>query len=159
MRPVAKAGLVVVGYVAAFAVAWLAVSIYAFATSGPDRQQYGAMFAFGDSLLFLAVFGLAAVPPTGAALYFLRGRPGFWVTLSVGSLAIASTGLAAFVYSSSPFATLRILVAPLFVLFFLLAGLVAPNRSARIALIAATAIEAVAFACAVLSWLHPFQHR
>src|SRR5438045_8405183 len=74
MRPIAKAGIVAGGYVAAFAVARLVVSIYVASTSGPDRQTYGAMFGFGDMLLFLAVFGLAAVPATAAALFFLRPR-------------------------------------------------------------------------------------
>ena len=54
MKPVAKAGLVAIGYVAALAVALLVVGMYVARTSGPDRQSYGAMFAFGDSLLFLA---------------------------------------------------------------------------------------------------------
>jgi hypothetical protein len=67
MRPFVKAGFVAIGYVAAFAIAWLIVGMYVAATSSPDRQ--GGMSAFGDSLLFLAVFGLAAVPATGAALF------------------------------------------------------------------------------------------
>lgn len=172
MRPVGKAGLVAIGYIAAFAIALLAVRIYVAATSGPDRQDYDAMFAFGDSLLFLAVFGLAAVPATGAALFFLRPRPGFWVTLSVASLAVASTSLAAFLvyiapqafdsrsllHSWSAFAALRILVAPLFAIFFLLSGLFAPNRSARISLIAATTIEMAVFAYVAFTWFNPFHH-
>jgi hypothetical protein len=169
MRPVAKAGLVTVGYIAALAIALLVVRIYVVATSGPDRQSYGAMFAFGDSLLFLAVFGLAAVPATGAALYFLRPRPAFWTTLSVAALAVASTSLAALLtyiaptafsslHSWSALAPVRILVAPVFAIFFLLSGLFAPNRSARIALIAATTIELGVLACAAIGLVHPF-HR
>jgi hypothetical protein len=77
MRPVAKAGLVTLGFIAAFAIAWLVVGIYVAATSGPDRQSSSGMYAFGDSLLFLGAFGLAAVPATGAALFFLRPRPAF----------------------------------------------------------------------------------
>ena len=167
LTPLAKAGIVAVGYLAALAVAWLIVWIYIAATSGPDREQYGAMYGFGDSLLFLAVFGVGAIPATGAALYFLRPRRAFWTRLSVTSLAIAATGLAATLawfaaraLSPSPLlrgwasvAVLRILVAPLFVLFFLLAGLLAPNRAARTALLAATAIEAVAFAAVASAWL------
>jgi hypothetical protein len=59
MRPLARVGLVAGGYAAAFAIAQLAVTLRIAATSGPDRQDYGAMYAFGDPLLFLAVFGLA----------------------------------------------------------------------------------------------------
>ena len=168
MRPVAKAGLVAFGYIAAFAIAWLVVRIYVAATSGPDRQTYGAMFAFGDDLLFLAAFGLAAVPATGAALYFLRPRPAFWMTLAVGSLAVASTSLAAglayvaptafdSLHSWSALAPVRILVAPVFAIFFLLSGLFAPTRSARISLLAATTIELGVFAYVAFKLFHPFQ--
>jgi hypothetical protein len=167
LRPVAKAGLVALGYVAAVAIALLVVGIYVAASSGgPDRQ--GGMAAFGDGLLFLAVFGLAAVPATGTALFFLRPRPAFWVTLSVASLAVASTSLAAvlmdvaptvvdsspLLHSWSAFAVLRILVAPLFAIFFLLSGLFAPSRSARISLIAATVIEIAAVAYFAFTRFH-----
>ena len=172
MRPAAKAGLVAIGYIAALAIAFLVTRIYIAATNGPDRQTYGAMFDFGDSLLFLGVFALAAVPPTGAALFFLRRRPAIWVALSVLCLAIASTGLIAFLSYVAPqafgagsplrfwsaLAPLRILVAPLFAIFFLLSGLFAPNRPARICLLAATAIEIALFAYVAVAWLHPF-HR
>ena len=65
------------------------------AASGTDRQTYGAMYAFGDDLLFLAVSGVAAIPATGAALFFLRARRGFWKALSVASLATAATAILA----------------------------------------------------------------
>lgn len=172
MKPFAKAGLVAISYVAALAIASLVVGIYVAATSGPDRQDYVGMFAFGDSLLFLAAFGLAAVPATGAALFFLRPRPAFWVTLSVASIAVASTSLAALLIDVAPmafdspsllhswsgFAALRILVAPLFAIFFLLSGLFAPSRSARISLIAATTIEMAVFAYVAFTWFHPLHH-
>jgi hypothetical protein len=168
--PFAKAGLVAIGYIAAGAIAWVVVSIYVAATSGPDRQ--GGMSAFGDSLLFLAVFGLAAVPATGAGLFFLRTRPVVWGTLSVVSLAVAFTSLAAcltylaptasdsgsLLHSWSAFATLRILVAPLFAFFFLLSGLFAPTRPARISLLAASTIEVAVFAYVAFTFFRPF-HR
>ena len=170
MRPLAKAGLVAIGYIAALAIAWLVVGIYVANTSNPDPQ--GGRFAFGESLLFLAVFGLAAVPATGAALFFLRPRPAFWVTLSVGSLAVAATSLAAcltyvapaafdtgsVLRSWSAFAPLRILVAPLLAGFFFLSGLFAPTRSARICLLAAGTTEVAVFAYAALTLFHPFHH-
>src|SRR5262245_20088783 len=95
MRPAMKAGIVVAGYVAAVAVAWLVVHIYIAATSGLDRQTYGGMYAFGDSLLFLGVAGVGAVPATGAALFFLRPHRGFWSILSIGGLATAGTAILA----------------------------------------------------------------
>src|SRR5438067_12811354 len=97
-----QAGIVTVGYVGAFAIAWVIVKIYISATGGPDRQTYGVMFDFGDSLLFLGVFGLAAVPATAAALFFLRPRPAFWLTLSVAALVVATTSVAAFLVQIGP---------------------------------------------------------
>lgn len=46
-----------------------AVSIYVALTDSPDRQASSGMYVFGDSLLFLAVFGLAA--ETAAFAYFV----------------------------------------------------------------------------------------
>ena len=95
MRPAAKAGIVVAGYVMAVAVAALVVRVYIAATSGPDRQTYGGMYAFGDNLLFLAVAVAAAIPATGAALFFLRPHRGVWKVLSIGGLATAATAILA----------------------------------------------------------------
>jgi hypothetical protein len=167
MRPVAKATLVALGYAAALAVTLLVAGIQLAETSGPDRQ--GGMSAFGDSLMLLAVFGLAAVPATGAALFFLRPHPAFWLTLSIASLAAASTsGIAAVIHAASSavepssflqawsaFAVLRILVAPLFAMLWLLSGLFAPNRSARLSLLAASMIETAAFAYVAFGWFSP----
>ena len=166
MKTRAKIALVVCGYVGALLVASAIVAVYVAATSGPDRQAYSGMYAFGDSLLFLAVFGVAAVPATGSALFFLRPYPSFWRVLSVVAPAIAATGLAAFVvyfaaqtagagsllHSWSGLAVLRILVAPLLALAFLLSGLFASSRSSRIALFVAALIEAAVFAGVALMW-------
>src|SRR3989442_7961392 len=133
MRPLIKVGLVGAGYIGAFALASAVVTAYVAATSGPDRQNYGAMLAFGDDLLFLAVFGVAAVVPTGAALFFLRPYRSFWGVLSVTALVVAATAVAAFfdyltsqgsgahsvANAWSALAVLRILIAPLFALAFL----------------------------------------
>jgi hypothetical protein len=166
MRPAAKAGIVIVGYVAAVAVAALVVHVYIGATSGPDRQTYGGMYAFGDSLLFLAVAVVAAVPATGAALFFLRAHRGFWRILSIGGLATAATAILAsglFLLTRSAtgnaawqswamLTPLRILAAPMLALFFLLSGLFAPTRSARICLASAAAIELTAFVSVAYTW-------
>ena len=128
MRPVARVGLVLGGYVVAFVVASALVSVYVAATSGPDRQAYSAMYGFGDDLLFLAVFGIAAVPASGAALFLLKLYRAFWLALSIAALGIAATALAALIgyvaartadapsllHTWSGLAALRILVAPLF---------------------------------------------
>jgi hypothetical protein len=169
VRAPVKIGLVAAGYVGAFLVASAVVAVYVAATSGPDRQTYGVMYDFGDSLLFLGVFAAVGVLPTGAALFFLRPNRMFWAALSAAALAIAATALAAFIahvmaraagtssmlYAWSSLAGLRILVAPLFALAFFLSGLLAPNRASRITLFGVTVIEAGVFAYAALVWFHP----
>jgi hypothetical protein len=166
-KPIVRVAVVGGGYLAAVLIASAAVAINVAGTSGPDRQGASGMYAFGDSMLFLGVFGIAAIPPTGAALYFLRSWRGFWRPLSVVGLAIAGTGLAAAVLylvgrGTVPgstlqvwagFSVLRILIAPLLGLAFFLAGLFAPTRPDRIALLIATSMEAVAFGAIALTWM------
>jgi hypothetical protein len=72
MTPTAKILLVVAGYAIALLIALGVTHAHQVATGGPDWQGYSGMLAFGDSVLFVGVFGLTAVPATGAALYFLR---------------------------------------------------------------------------------------
>jgi hypothetical protein len=131
------------------------------------------MFAFGDSVLFVAVFGVLALVPTGGALYFLRPYQRFWIVLSRLCLAVAVTGLTAVILfaagrhaTTSPLAMwaglsmLRILVAPLLALAFLVCALLTPHRSPRLALLAATAMEAVVTTCAGAVWfVQVFLHR
>src|SRR5262249_26982758 len=150
MRPVAKIALVGAGYVGAFALASAIVAADIAATSGPDRQNYAAMYDFGDMLLFLAVFGVAAVVPSGAALYFLRPYRPFWTALSVAGLTLAVTAVAAFLNflswrwadaqtvgsAWSALASLRILITPLFALASLVCAVMAPSRRPRLALLA-----------------------
>lgn len=148
------------------ATALVVTRLYIAATSGVDRQTYSGMSAFGDSLVFLGVLGVAAVPATGAALFFLRQRAGFWRVLSIGALGVACTALVALaltlgVRSGGPgwlrpwsgLSPLRVLVAPLLALFFLLSGVFAPNRSARLRLVVAGAVEVVVFVLVVSSWV------
>jgi len=159
MRAFAKVGLVGTGYIGAVAVAWAVVAVHIATTQGPDRRDYAAMFDFGDTLLFLGVFGLAAVLPTGAALFFLRPYRWFWRALSIAALVIAASAAAAFVVmlvwrgagarsvasAAAAVASLRILIAPLFALAFAVSTVFAPSRNPRLALLAATAIEAMVF--------------
>ena len=93
MTTAAKVGLVGGGYLAAVLVAAGVVAAYVAATGGADRQVYGGMYAFGDMLLFLGVFGVAAVPATAAGLYFLRSYPRFWRVASTCALVCAASGL------------------------------------------------------------------
>jgi hypothetical protein len=158
MRGWVKIALVAGGYVAALLIATAVVAIHVAVTS-KDRVGSDGMYAFGDSLFFLAAFGLASIPATGAGLFFLRPFPAFWRRLSVLALIVAVTALMALIgyvvgqtadrssafYAWGAFAVLRLIVAPLFALGFFLATIFAPSRPARISLFVATAIEAVAF--------------
>jgi hypothetical protein len=167
MRTPAKIGLVAAGYVAAVLVALATVSVYIATTDTPDRQASSGMYAFGDSLLFLAVFAVAAVPATGMGLFFLRPYAWFWRVLSVAALLVAASGLAAAIlyvttWTAQPgtpvgvwsaFSVLRILVAPIGALAFVLSALFAPIRSARIALCAAALLEAMSFTPLLFAWL------
>ena len=165
-----KVGLVVTGYVVAFLFAFVVVAIYAAYISGPDMATSG-MYAFGDGLLFLAVFAVAAILPTGAALFFLGSSRIFWIAIAVIAPTIAATGVAALVvyfaargaesnsmlHAWSALAVLRILVAPLFGLVFFLCALFAPDRSARMAPLVSALVEAVVFVCVGLIWSQPFR--
>jgi len=95
MKSSLKVTVVAGGYVSAFLAASAAVAIRMASTSGPDAQASGGMYAFGDSVVFVAVFGVLALVPTGGALYFLRPYRRFWIVLSRLCLAVAVTGLTA----------------------------------------------------------------
>lgn len=69
-----RIAVVAAGYIAAFLIAFAAVAFRAANTSGPDAQASSGMFAFGDVVLFVTVFGVFALVPTGAALFFLIQR-------------------------------------------------------------------------------------
>jgi hypothetical protein len=171
MKSSSKVLLVVAGYLVALVIAAVVVSIYIAATHRPDRQASSGMSAFGDSILFLGVFGLAAIPATGAALFFLRPYHTFWRIISVGALANASTGVAAlatylvrptastgsFLGAWSELSPLRLLLAPLLAIAFFLSVLFAPTRASRLALLCASVIEIVVFVWVALIWFHPFQ--
>lgn len=93
MRASARIGMVAGGYAIAVAVAWAVTAVYTFVTAGPDRLTYGAMYGFGDAVLFLGVFAVAALPATGLWLHFLRGSAWFWSALSVLGLGASALSL------------------------------------------------------------------
>lgn len=156
------------GYVAAFAIASAVVAVRIANTSGPDAQASSGMYAAGDALLFAAVFGVCALLPTGAALFFLRPYRRFWSVLSALGLAVAVTGVTAAILFAvgrhatgsslaawAAFSVLRILVAPLLALTFLVCTIFSPYRSPRIALLAATVMEGVVTAYGGTVWFVP----
>jgi hypothetical protein len=163
-KPAVKTSVVVAGYVGAFFVASLAVAIRIASTSGPEAQASSGMYAFGDSYLFVAVFGALALVPTGAALYWLRPYRRFWAVLSTLSVGVAITGAAAAVLfalgrhavepsalaSWAALSVLRILLAPVMAPAFVVAAFFTPYRFARIAFLAAAGLELAVVAYAGL---------
>jgi hypothetical protein len=160
--------VVAAGYAAAMLVAAAAVSIRIANTSVPDAEASGGMHAFGDALLFVWVFGVVSLLPTGAALLFLRTCRSFWRALSALGVAVALTGVAAGVLflagrhaPPSPLATwaglsvLRILVAPIAALAFLECAVLSPSRPVRVAFLVATAMEAATSGCGAWAWIVP----
>src|SRR5258708_928294 len=168
MRRSLKVAAVLAGYVAAFLIASAAVAIHVAATSGREAQASGGMYAFGDAILFLGVFGVCALVPTGAVLFFLRRYRRFWTVLSALGVVVALTGItAAALYAfgrhlvPSPLATLavlgvtRILTSPLLALPFTLFAVLPPYRAPPRGSRAATLMEATASIYAGCVWFIP----
>lgn len=168
MKTLVKVGAVLVGYVAAVLAANAAVTVRITHTSGPDAQASAGMYAFGDGLVFIAVFGAAALVPTGLALWFLRPCRWIWTVLSFAALVIAATAIPAAalcilerflaIPNNSPVifvmaaAFLATLVSPPLAANFVVAGAVAPSRAPRWALLAAGAIEGTIAVYAIIHW-------
>jgi len=93
MKPMLQVGLVALGYVAAFVIASVVTAIRIALTSGPDAQASSGMYAFGDAFLWLNVFGICALVPTAAALYFLRPYRRFWELVGFTAVVVAVTGV------------------------------------------------------------------
>jgi hypothetical protein len=74
MKPVLKVAIVAGGYLLALLLAFAAVALHAAVSGESGAQASGGMAAFGDLMLFVGVFGVVAVVPTGAALYFLFSK-------------------------------------------------------------------------------------
>jgi hypothetical protein len=170
VNKLSKIGAVLVAYIAAFLIASAAMWLSMPHTQGPQVQASGDMSDIGDLFLSLYVFGIAALFPTGLALYFLRPARAFWAVLSIVCLTIAVTGLFAAIVialaSSQPsesfwgtlasIAVLPMLVAPLLALAFGLATSFAPARRWRWTLFGATLIEGVVAAYAFIHWFVPY---
>jgi len=74
MSRLAKLGLVIGGYVAACLIASAVVYVWQLSTQNASAQASAGMYAGGDLLLFIGVFGVFALIPTGLAVYFLFGK-------------------------------------------------------------------------------------
>jgi hypothetical protein len=162
MSKLMKVGVVLGGYAVAFAIASGLVYLRQLATSPADLAGSPGMYAFGDMTLFLAVFTLVAMLPTGFALYYLRPFEKLWLVLSGFALAIAITAPVGAILSAmtmhlmgprepwSPLAFageigfIRTMAAPLPFMVFLTFAIFAPSRRTRWSMLAATGLEGVA---------------
>ena len=159
MRAAGKTAIVAAGYAFALAAAFAAERIYVAATPHVDRQAYAGMTAFGDAAVFVGALGLAALPASAAALWFLRGWRPFWPALATFACAWTALAFVAIVpwVARLPaagvwlgLAPIRALAAPLFALGAAVAALIAPSREVRIALWAVAAGEGAAFLIALI---------
>ncbi len=155
----AKVAMVLGGYGAALAAAACATAVrVALTANAPDAIASSGMYAGGDLLLFLGVFGAVALVPTAAALIFARAHPRFGGVLAGAAGAVALSGALGWLTFVQPFgradprgwlaiasalAVLRLLGAPLVAAVLAVAALVAPSRGSRRAVMFAFAIEAL----------------
>jgi hypothetical protein len=161
MNKFGKIGIVIAGYILACVAAYAATYIQELATRGTDAQASQGMFAFGQSILFMLVFGGLALIPTVLAFYFLRSSEKFWNWFAVLCLAYSIMGLVVVIanalmnangaYASSSFAVVLSLLgvlgvfgAPLLILGFLILAIIAPLRRPRLLLLASAAFEILA---------------
>ena len=151
--------LIVGGYVAAFLIAAAVAQVFG-ASRASDHSD--GMVAFSESLVFLGVFALASVPSSGFALFLLRRYRPFWVVGAVLAVLVSLTALWALAHTLHPTAArgtwadlspIRILVAPVFALAALLAALICPFRSSRLAFLGVFLVEAVVFTGVFLFWM------
>jgi len=161
----AKSGIVLAGYLVAFVMSGVAVAIYDHQFTPADNQAMGGMIAGGEMMYGTAVFLLAALPPTGLALWFLRGSRRFWSVFAWGCLAFAGAGLAAilstpvlrvFHFAHEPYllvgllGIVHMLGSPIWIAGFALFALLAPARPLRRRLLVAVAIELACGACGIV---------
>lgn len=152
MKKLSKPVVVLAGYAIALLLTCAIFYLYVLLRKHIDPGS-GGMQAFGDSLLFLGLFGFLALIPTGLMVYFLRPFEKLWTILSGAALALSVLGVIAAVMVAkpppSPWASsvlgllgiLKIMGAPVFGLAFLIFAAIAPTPRSRWLLAVAAAIE------------------
>ena len=159
-----KAGIVVGGYFGAFLLALGVVWTYIKFTSGPERETSSGMYSFGDSFLFIAVFGMVSTVPTILTLVLFRQSRGFWIVLSVVALAVACTSVAVVAatvlapQSTSLWVMLafpRIFISPFLASAFGLSAWAATGMRARWCLLGAAGMEAASGVYGFFHWFVP----
>ncbi len=158
MNTSAKTGIVIAGYILACAGAFTAAYVNELATRGTDAQASPGMFAFGQSILFMLVFGGLALIPTVLAFYFLRASEKFWNGFALLCFAFAIVGIvivftnalinAGVLHISesssavvSLFGVVGAFGGPILIIGFLILAVIAPSRHPRILLLACAGLE------------------
>jgi len=167
-RPYGIAGkilIVAAGYIGAALVTSAALAVY-LGVAHFGRRGSGGMVALGDSILFLWILGILAVPATAAALYFLRPWRLFWRLATIAAVIISVVAIGDLVGTLFPsrydatslaggwsmLAPVRVLLAPPVAAGLLLAAVFAPGMPYRYTLVSATAVEAITFVWVFLIW-------
>jgi hypothetical protein len=159
LRPATKVSIVFLGLIVAAAIAWAAVVLHQRLTDDPDAQASSGMYALGDLVLGVAVFGVLALVPIALALYWLRPVARFWSALLGGAMLFAVTGfvaLAASVWTNPStnhwlfLAHARIGLMPLGALALTMCAIFAPQTRHRWLLLAAAVTDGTLFAGLVL---------
>jgi len=158
MNNTVKIGIVIAGYILACAAAFAATYINELTTRGTDAQASQGMLAFGQSMLFLLVFGGLALIPTVLAFYFLRSSEKFWNGFALLCLAFSITEIIIVVANAlinagilqiseassavvSLFGVLGAFGAPILIIGFLGLAVIAPSRRPRMFLLASAGLE------------------
>jgi hypothetical protein len=154
MSKSAKVAVVIAGY----ALALICAFAYFYVYPNPEAAAYPGMAAFGDSIVFLGIFGFVGLFPTTLALYFLRPFNRFWLPFAMACLVfaisgplveIANTALdARRAYDHSPMAAvlsligiLHIFGTPLFFIGFIIFSAIAPPGRPRRLMLLSAAME------------------
>jgi len=163
-----KLAIVLAGYALALLVSFVAVAIYDRRFSPADNQAMGGMIAGGEMMYGCGVFLLAALAPSGLALWFLRRHRPSWSVFTIACLAFAVAGLIAILAMTvergaptrapllalvSLFSLAQMLGSPLFIAGFGLFALLAPARDLRLRMLVAAGIEFVIAGCGLVYFL------
>jgi len=164
-----KLVVVLGGYALALVVSVVTVALYDRRFTPAENQTMGGMIAGGEVMLGAGVFLLAALAPTGLALWFVRRHRPTWSVFSIASVAFAGVGLAAVLgmalQRSEPhapwlvfvdlFSVAHMLGWPVYLLGFGWFALLAPGNDLRRRLLVAAGIELVIAACSFVHFLVP----
>jgi len=152
-----KIGIVIAGYVFALLGASAALYVRLLFTDTAAAQAASGMYAFGDEMLFLGMFGFLSLIPTMLAFYFLRPLEKLWRWFAAACLVFAVLGILltligtvikmAGAYHDPTWAMvsflglLHIFGVPLFFVGFVVLAVIAPPGGSRRLMLIAAAVE------------------